>query len=123
MARPPGRLKSKNGKPVYSQSAWAIRYRKAHKTGEFAEDVEETAAAVEPTLSPGPGAEDPSPSPAPDPIFSSASIGLAEKDEPEPEPEEEETVIYRCNNCRAEIKRGSGNCPTCEMTLDWSGLL
>jgi len=121
MALPPGIKKQKNGRPVYSQSARAVKYRKEMGTGEFAED----AAAAEP-LQPAlvETSQEPISSPG---ELSTESIGVVTTvTVPEEVPlaphTETDQPNYFCENCKGTISIGDPECPVCEERLDWSGL-
>jgi hypothetical protein len=121
MAIPRGRKEDKNGRRQYSQSARAVKYRQEMGVGEFAED---NAAAVETTQPPA--LENPQELPIPPGEFSTEAIGvtttatIAAPVEPAA-PEEED--VYFCDNCKHRpITPSDSQCPTCEETLNWSGL-
>ena len=120
MAIPRGRKEDKNGRRQYSQSARAVKYRQEMGVGEFAEDY----AAAETTQPPA--LEFP-----PDPIspegYSNETIGVTTTATiaaaVEPAAPEEEEQGYFCDNCKHRpITPADSRCPTCEETLDWSGL-
>ena len=121
MAIPRGRKEDKNGRRQYSQSARAVKYRQEMGVGEFAEDY---AAAVEPTQPPA--LESPQELPIPPGVFSTEAIGVtttATITAPvEPAAPEEEVQIYFCENCKGKVTSSDSQCPTCEETLNWSGL-
>jgi hypothetical protein len=121
MAVAAGAKKNKNGRRVYSQTANAIRKRQESKSGEFAED---NAAAAETTQPP---AQETPPELISSPgEYSTEAIGvtttatIAAPVEPAA-PEEED--VYFCDNCKHKpITPADTQCPTCEETLNWSGL-
>jgi len=122
MALPRGSQPNKNGRRVYSQSARAVKHRQENKIGEFAEDK---AAAVETTQPPA--HETPQESPISPGGFSTEAIGVtttATIAAPvEPAAPEEEEPSYFCDNCKHKpITPADSRCPTCEESLDWSGL-
>jgi len=122
MALPRGSLPNKNGRRVYSQSARAVKYRRENKIGEFAED---TAAAAETTQPPA--TETPPELPITPGEFSTETIGVtttATITAPEVPiaPHTEDQPNYFCENCKGKISLMDAKCPTCEETLDWSGL-
>ena len=119
MALPPGIKKSKNGKPVYSQSARAVKYRKEQGTGEF-----EDAAAAE---TPQPALVETPPEPFSSPgELSTESIGVVTTvsvpEVPLAPHTETDQQGYFCENCKGKISIGDPQCPVCEESLDWSGL-
>ena len=121
MAIPRGRKEDKNGRRQYSQSARAVKYRQEMGVGEFAEDY---AAAVETTQPPA--LESPQELPIPPGEFSTEAIGVtttATITAPvEPAAPEEEEPSYFCENCKGKVTPADPVCPTCEETLNWSGL-
>jgi len=121
MAIPRGRKEDKNGRRQYSQSARAVKYRQEMGVGEFAED---NAAAVETTQPPA--LENPQELPIPPGEFSTEAIGVtttATIAAPvEPAAPEEEEPSYFCENCKGKVTPADPVCPTCEETLNWSGL-
>ena len=125
MALKPARQKGKNGRPVYSQSARAVKYRKENKVGEFAEDA---AAAVE--GSPHPTLLDPPLESVPTPGgFSTEAIGVTSDAviyDYEPEPEEDQPR-YFCDDCstsasKTYIETTDTHCPICEEPINWDAL-
>ena len=122
MAIPRGRKEDKNGRRQYSQSARAVKYRQEMGVGEFAED---NAAAAETTQPPA--RETPPESISSPGGFSTEAIGVtttATITAPvEPAAPEEEGNVYFCENCKHKpITPADSRCPTCEETLNWSGL-
>ena len=127
MALNAGRRKSQNGRPVYSQSARAVKYRKDNKTGEFAEDA---AVAVE--ESPAPTLLDPpSESLLAPGGYSTEAIGVSAAAViydygPGPEPEEDRPR-YFCIDCststsKTYIETSDTHCPICEEPINWDAL-
>ena len=127
MALPPARQKGKNGRPVYSQSARAVKYRKEKKVGEFAEDA---AAVLD--ESPNPTLLDASLESVPAPgRYSTEAIGVTSDAviydyEPEPEPEDNKTR-YFCADCstttsKTYIETSDTHCPICEEPINWDAL-
>ena len=127
MALNAGRRKSQNGRPVYSQSARAIKYRRDNKTGEFAESA---AAVLE--ESPAPTLLDPPSETAFSPGgYSTEAIGVSSEAviydyEPEPEPEEDQPR-YFCADCststsKTYIETSDTHCPICEEPINWDAL-
>ena len=127
LANKPARQKGKNGRPVYSQSARAVKYRQENKVGEFAED-----AAVAVDESPNPTLLDPPPESSPAPGgFSTEAIGVTSDAviydyEQEPEPEDND-VRYFCASCSTEksktyIETSDTHCPICEEQINWDAL-
>ena len=127
MALPPARQKGKNGRPVYSQSARAVKYRKEKKIGEFAEDA---AVAIE--KSPKPTLLDAPPESVPTPGgYSTEAIGVTSEAviydyEPEPE-QEDDKPRYFCADCSTEtsktyIETSDTHCPICEEQINWDAL-
>jgi len=129
MALPPARQKGKNGRPVYSQSARAVKYRKENKVGEFAEDA---AVAVE--ESPAPTLLDPpSESLLAPGGYSTEAIGVTSDAviydyEPGPEAEpEDDQPRYFCADCstnssKTYIETSDTHCPICEEPINWDAL-
>jgi hypothetical protein len=118
MALPSGPKKKDHGRTVYSQTANAIRLRKLKGLGEFAEGA---AAAdtpqpisletpLEPVSTPG--------------ELSTEAIGVVTTvTVPEPlAPHIEDAPNYFCENCKGKVTLGDPECPTCEESLNWSGL-
>lgn len=129
MAIPAGRRKSQNGRPVYSQSARAIKYRRDNRTGEFAENA---AAVLD--ESPNPTLLDASLESIPAPgRYSTEAIGVTSdaviydyEPEPEPEPEDNKTR-YFCADCstttsKTYIETSDTHCPICEEPINWDAL-
>ena len=125
MSIPAGRRKSQNGRPVYSQSARAIKYRQDHKTGEFAENA---AAVLE--ESPNPTLLDPPSEFASTPGgYSTEAIGVTSDAviyDYEPEPEDDKTR-YFCSDCSTDtsktyIETSDTHCPICEEPINWAAL-
>jgi hypothetical protein len=126
MALNAGRRKSQNGRPVYSQSARAVKYRKDNKTGEFAEN----AAAVR-EESPNPTLLDPpSESLLAPGGYSTEAIGVTSDAviyDYEPEPEPDEAPRYFCADCststsKTYIETSDTHCPICEEPINWGAL-
>ena len=127
MALNAGRRKSQNGRPVYSQSARAVKYRKDNKTGEFAENA---VAVQEESPNPTPSEIPPESVPAPG-GFSTEAIGVTSEAviydyEPEPEPEDNQPR-YFCAGCSTEasktyIETSDTHCPICEEQINWDAL-
>ena len=126
MALPKGSHPNKNGRRVYSQSARAVKYRQENKIGEFSED---NAAAAETTQPPA--LETPQELPISPEGFSNEAIGVtttATIAAPvEPAAAEEEKPSYFCEHCKGYgiktiVTPTDTQCPTCDETLDWSGL-
>jgi len=122
MAVAAGAKKNKNGRRVYSQTANAIRKRQEAGSGEFAEDY---AAAVETTQPPA--SENPQELPIPSGEFSTETIGVTTTaaiitPEVPLAPHTEDQPNYFCENCKGKISLMDTECPTCEETMDWSGL-
>lgn len=122
MAVPAGAKKSKNGRRVYSQTANAIKKRKANKTGEFAPEI---AAAAE--MLPPPAPEAPPEAFISPGEFSTEEIGVTTTATMVPPevplaPHTEDQPNYHCMNCKGRISLMDRECPVCEETLDWSGL-
>ena len=126
MALPKGSHPNKNGKRVYSQSARAVKHRQENKIGEFAEDH---AAAASTTQPPGhAGALETPPELISSPGgFSTEAIGVTTTativaPEVPLAPHTEDQPNYFCENCKGKISLIDTECPTCEETMDWSGL-
>ena len=124
MAVPPGSKPNKNGRKVYSQTANAIRKRQQLGLGEFAED---NAAAVDPPPAPISSESPPEPATAPG-EFSTEAIGVTTTATIIPPevplaPHVEDAPNYFCMNCKGKITLGDAECPVCEETMDWSGLV
>ena len=122
MALPKGSHPNKNGKRVYSQSARAVKYRQENKKGEFAEDHAAAAETTQP-----PAQETPPESISSPGGFSTEAIGVtttATIAAPEVPlaPHTEDQPNYFCENCKGKISLMDTECPTCEETMDWSGL-
>ena len=122
MAIPRGRKEDKNGRRQYSQSARAVKYRQEMGVGEFAED---NAAAVETTQPPA--LENPQELPIPPGEFSTEAIGVTTTatvvvPEVPLAPHTEDEPNYFCENCKGKVTPADPVCPTCEETLNWSGL-
>ena len=127
MAIPAGRRKSQNGRPVYSQSARAVKYRKENKKGEFAEKaVAVQEESPNPTLLDSPSELVPTPG-----GYSTEAIGVSSEAviydyEPEPEPEEDQPR-YFCADCststsKTYIETSDTHCPICEEPINWDAL-
>jgi len=130
MAIPRGRKEDKNGRRQYSQSARAVKYRQEMGVGEFAED---NAAAVETTQPP---AQETPPELISSPGgFSTEAIGVTTTatmlhpaeitsiTTPVEPAAPEEADVFFCDNCKHKpITPADSKCPTCEETLNWSGL-
>jgi len=123
MAIPRGSKPNKNGRKVYSMTANAIRKREKLGLGEFAED---NAAAVD---TPTPISLETPPEPASSPgEFSTEAIGVTTTATIIPPevplaPHTEDQPNYYCENCKGKITLGDAECPICEETMDWSGLV
>jgi hypothetical protein len=119
MALPRGQKKTVNGRPVYSQSARAVKYRREMGVGEFAE----TAAADNPQ--PPITVETPQELVSSPGELSTESIGVVTTvtvpEEPLA-PHIEEAPNYFCENCKGSVTLGDTQCATCEESLNWSGL-
>ena len=122
MALPKGSHPNKNGRRVYSQSARAVKHRQENKIGEFAEDHAAAAETTQP-----PAQETPPESISSPGGYSTEAIGVtttATIAAPEVPlaPHTEDQPNYFCENCKGKISLADAECPTCEETLDWSGL-
>jgi hypothetical protein len=122
MAEPAGPRKSKNGKKVYSMTANAIRQRKLYGLGEFAPDAVAEVSQPTPVVTP------PGPISSPE-GFSNEPIGVVTTVEPlqelTPHLDDftgEEPPNYFCLNCKQTVTLNDQECPTCEESLNWSGL-
>jgi len=117
MAIPAGRKQPVNGRTVYSQSARAVKYRKAMRVGEFADDA--VADTPQPLT-----VETPPELVSSSGELSTESIGVATTvTVPEPvAPHVEDAPNYFCENCKGKVALGDPECSTCEETLNWSGL-
>ena len=117
MALPSGSKPNKNGRKVYSQTANAIRKRKQLGLGEFADGAAADTpqpisleTPLEPVSTPG--------------ELSTEAIGVvttATVLEPLA-PHTEDAPNYFCENCKGKVTLGDPECPTCEESLNWSGL-
>ena len=118
MAVPSGPKKKDHGRRVYSQTANAIRLRKLKGLGEFAEDAAADNLQTPITV------ETPPESVSSPGELSTEPIGVATTvTVPEPvAPPEDEAPTYFCKNCKGAVVQGDPECPTCEETLNWSGL-
>jgi hypothetical protein len=117
MAVPPGSKPKINGRTVYSQTANAIRKRKALGLGEFAEGA--AADTPQPHT-----VEAPPEFVSPQGELSTETIGVVTTvtvPEPVAAPEEE-PQRYFCENCKGTVTPGDPECSTCEESLNWSGL-
>ena len=56
----------------------------------------------------------------PIPVVSDGSIGVEYT--PPPVGEREEGQTYDCANCRGDLPLRAERCPTCNESIDWSGL-
>jgi len=123
MAIPRGRKEDKNGRRQYSQSARAVKYRQEMGVGEFAED--NAAAAAAETTQP-PAQETPPELISSPGGFSTEAIGVtttATIAAPVEPAAPEEADVFFCDNCKHKpITPADSQCPTCEETLNWSGL-
>ena len=117
MAVPSGPKKKDHGRTVYSQTANAIRLRKLKGLGEFAEGAAvdtphpiSLETPLEPVSTPG--------------ELSTEAIGVVTTvTVPEPlAPHIEDAPNYFCENCKGKVILGDPECPTCEESLNWSGL-
>jgi hypothetical protein len=118
MAVPRGSKPSVNGRKVYSQTANAIRKRQQLGLGEFAD----AAAAAD---TPPPITVETPPEPLlPPGELSTEPIGVVTTvTVPEPlAPHIEDAPNYFCENCKGKVTLGDPECPTCEESLNWSGL-
>ena len=117
MAIKPGSKPNRNGRRVYSQSADAIRKRKAMGLGEFAEGA---AVDTPPPIT----VETPPESVSAPGELSTEPIGVVTTvTVPEPlAPHIEDAPNYFCENCKGKVTLGDSECSTCEESLNWSGL-
>ena len=117
MAVPSGPKKKDHGRTVYSQTANAIRLRKLKGLGEFAEGAAaDTPQPISLETPPGPI--------LPPGELSTEAIGVVTTvTVPEPlAPHTEDAPTYFCENCKGKVTLGDSECPTCEESLNWSGL-
>ena len=118
MAVPSGPKKKDHGKTVYSQTANAIRLRKLKGLGEFAE-----GAAAETPLQPISLETPPEPNLPPGELSTEAIGVVTTVTVPEPlAPPVEDAPSYYGENCKGKVTLGDPECPTCEESLNWSGL-
>ena len=122
MALPKGSHPNKNGRRVYSQSARAVKHRQENKIGEFSDDYAAAAETTQP-----PASENPQELPIPSGEFSTETIGVTTTaaiitPEVPLAPHTEDQPNYFCENCKGKISLMDTECPTCEETMDWSGL-
>jgi hypothetical protein len=118
MAVPRGSKPSVNGRKVYSQTANAIRKRQQLGLGEFAD-----AAAAADTPPPITVETPPEPILPPGELSTEAIGVVTTVTVPEPlAPHIEDAPNYFCENCKGKVALGDPECPTCEESLNWSGL-
>jgi len=118
MAVPSGPKKKDHGRTVYSQTANAIRLRKLKGLGEFAPGAA-AADTPQPITVETPLESDSAPG-----ELSTEAIGVVTTvTVPEPlAPHIEDAPNYFCENCKGKVTLGDPECPTCEESLNWSGL-